>query len=115
MPIDFTNSPASGSTYTYLGVTYTFIKDGANPGYWAVSTPGSIGPASVAEINAGTEATKYITSSMLYASNYLNTGNIGTSVLAPTGDGSSLTGVSASTKQAIASALQFEKSLFGGN
>ena len=60
MSIDF--PPAvDGTTYTYNQITYTFVKDGANVGYWTITTPGTVGVASTAEIDAGTDPVKYLT------------------------------------------------------
>jgi hypothetical protein len=71
MAIDFPNSPVNGSTYTYIGVRYTFTKPGAAIGYWRVTTPGSTGIASAAEIRAGTDPVKYVTPLDLNLSNVL--------------------------------------------
>lgn len=66
MTIDFPNSPATGTTYSYEGVTYTWQA----AGYWKIVTPGTLGAASVAEVNAGTDSGKYITPDSLEGSDY---------------------------------------------
>ena len=68
MAINFPNSPVNGNTYTYSGIKYTYVDAGG--GYWKVSTPGSVGIANAAEINAGTEAVKYVTPEELALSKY---------------------------------------------
>jgi hypothetical protein len=61
MAINFPNSPTHGSTYNYGGVRYTYSKNGSDEGYWRVTTPGSTGVATSAEINTGTSPIKYVT------------------------------------------------------
>lgn len=73
--VDFPNNPVHGSTYTYLGIRYIFIKQDADAvpfaeGYWTTSTSGSYSAANVAEINAGTEGFKYISPLELSTSKY---------------------------------------------
>lgn len=57
MAINFPNAPATGNTYDFQGVRYTFQAGG----YWAVTTPGVVGIASGAEIDTGLDAIKYTT------------------------------------------------------
>lgn len=61
MAINFPNSPIGGNTYDYLGIRYTYVDSGGGKGYWHVTTPGTVGVASAAEIDAGAEAIKYMT------------------------------------------------------
>ena len=73
--VEFPNSPVHGSTYTYLGIRYIFVKQDADgvaftEGYWTTSTSGSYSAASVAEINAGTENFKYISPLELSTTKY---------------------------------------------
>jgi len=68
--IDFPNSPVNGTNYDYQGIRYTYKVSGGQEGYWSIGTPGSIGLASIAEINAGTDPVKYITPLNLDGSDY---------------------------------------------
>ena len=73
MAINFPNSPTAGSTYTYQGITYTWIDTsggGGADGYWKVNTPGSIGTATGPELDAGTDNAKYATALALEDSSY---------------------------------------------
>jgi hypothetical protein len=73
MAINFPNTPVNGSTYDYLKVRYTYTKpNAAYEGYWRVSTPGSVGIATSAEIDAGTDDVKYVTPEGLESSKYNN-------------------------------------------
>lgn len=60
--IDFpAGSP--GATYYWEGndTTYSWIVSGSS-GYWTVLSPGSVGAANGAEVTAGTDSVKYVTS-----------------------------------------------------
>ena len=70
MAIDFPTSPIDKQTYDYGGVRYTFDLT-TSPGYWRVYEAGSQSPASIAEINAGVEATKFVAPDALAGSEYL--------------------------------------------
>jgi len=72
MAINFPNTPTNGNTYDYLGVRYTFNKAVGDVGFWQVTTPGSFGVASAAEIDTGTDAVKYVTPLELEQSGYTN-------------------------------------------
>ncbi len=76
MAIDFPNSPSNGTTYTYLGVKYTYVDSGGGLGYWKVDTVGSVGSASQPEIDAGVNNTKYITPYGLHYSKYNSTSQL---------------------------------------
>ena len=65
MAINFPNSPVSGSTYTYNHITYVYNQSGSDEGYWSVNTPGTVGIATAAEIDAGTNVVKYVTPAQL--------------------------------------------------
>lgn len=70
MAINFPNNPVDGSTYTYLSVNYTYLQPDNNfEGYWAVVTQNEVGVASIAEVNAGVDNTKYISPLGLAGSN----------------------------------------------
>jgi len=74
MAINFPDSPTAGSTYTYQGVTYTWqdTSGGAGAdGYWKVNTPGTLGPATGADLDAGTDNAKYATAKALEDSKYV--------------------------------------------
>jgi len=58
--INFPTSPANGATYDFQGVRYTWVQTGGT-GFWKVVTPGTFGAATAAEINTGTDTTKYVT------------------------------------------------------
>lgn len=68
--INFPLSPTVGNTYSYKGVTYTFNAEG----FWAITTPGTIGIASKEEVNAGEDVVKYVTPASLKNSKYDNGG-----------------------------------------
>jgi len=70
MAINFPNTPSHGNTYDYLGVRYTFNKAVGTVGFWQVTTPGSFGVASAAEIDLGTDTVKYVTPLELELSGY---------------------------------------------
>ncbi len=69
MAIDFPNNPLDGNTYTYEGVKYTF-KDTGSGGYWYLKDLGTATAATTADVNAGTDNTKYVTSDSLSGSTY---------------------------------------------
>lgn len=74
MAIDFPNSPVAGSTYTYQGVTYTWIDTSGGSGadgYWKVNTPGTLGPATGPDLDAGTDNALYATALALEDSGYV--------------------------------------------
>lgn len=71
MAINFPSSPTNGQTYDYGNVRYTFTNTGGAPGYWKIIEPGLGGPASVADINAGTESGKWIAPDALTGSNFM--------------------------------------------
>ena len=75
--INFPNSPIVNQTYTFNPGTseeksYIFNagETGASDGYWAAFPSTSFGPATTAEIDAGTEVLKYIAPDQLEASKY---------------------------------------------
>lgn len=67
--IDFPNNPIEGTTYTYEGIKYTF-KDTGSGGYWYLKDLGTATAASTADVDAGTDDTKYVTSDSLSGSTY---------------------------------------------
>ena len=58
MAINFPPITVNGQTYDYQGIRYTADFTVA-PGFWQVTTPGTFGVASSAEVDAGTDAVKY--------------------------------------------------------
>ena len=70
MAIDFPNSPVQGSTYSYLGIIYTYEDTGGGTGFWKVSTPGNTGIATSAEVDTGTNNGKYLTPLAIDGSKY---------------------------------------------
>lgn len=70
MAINFPNSPVQGNTYDYLGIRYTYQDAGGGLGHWAILTPGTVGIATGAEIDAGADAIKYVTSKGMEDSDY---------------------------------------------
>lgn len=78
MAIDFPSNPSGGSTYSYEGVTYTFKNTGGSTGFWQITGPGTYGVASTAEVDAGTNATKYLSPDSMEGSKYstLTTGQV---------------------------------------
>ena len=73
MAINFPNNPSTGNTYDYNGVRYTYQAGG----YWAITTPGTVGVASGAEVIAGTDNVKYVTPKAMEDSDYWNARNQG--------------------------------------
>jgi len=71
MAINFPDSPIEGTTYDYLGVRYIWKDTGGGTGLWTVTTPGTYGAASTAEVNTGTDPVKYISPKALADSYYL--------------------------------------------
>ena len=69
MAINFPNNPLDGNTYTYEGVKYTF-KDTGSGGYWYLKDLGTATAATTADVNAGADNTKYVTSDSLSGSTY---------------------------------------------
>jgi len=67
MAINFPNSPSTGNTYSYAGVTYTY----SSGGYWAITAPATFGVASTSEVNDGIQSVKYVSPFNLKQSNYL--------------------------------------------
>ena len=82
MAIDFPNSPVNGTTYSFSGVTYTYDAT-TSPGYWRITTVGTVGIASTAEVDTGTEAVKYITPDSLEGSKYVTTTDLVVKVTLP--------------------------------
>lgn len=70
MAINFPNTPIDGNTYDYGGIRYTYADTGGGTGYWRVTTPGTAGIASAAEISAGADLVKYLTSKGFADSQY---------------------------------------------
>jgi len=70
MAINFPNTPIDGNTYDYGGIRYTYADTGGGNGYWRVTTPGTVGIASSAEINTGTDLIKYVTAKEFAGSQY---------------------------------------------
>lgn len=81
MAINFPNSPIGGNTYDFLGVRYTYVDSGGGLGYWKVTTPGTVGIASSAEIDADVEPVKYITPLSFAGSKYATVFPPGTKML----------------------------------
>ena len=73
MAINFPNSPSVGNTYDYGGVRYTYQASG----YWAVTTPGTVGIASGAEVIAGIDDAKYVTPKAMEDSDFWSARNQG--------------------------------------
>ena len=104
MAIDFPNAPVNGSTYDYLGIRYTFTKNGADEGYWRVTTPGNSGIATSAEINTGTNAVKYVTPQSLVGSDEwlaINTKTLATDLVIA--EGSNWAGIAYTDPDALGS------------
>jgi len=70
MAINFPNTPTDGTTYDYLGITYTYVDSGGGLGYWKVVNAGSLGIATAGDIDTGTNNVKYVTSKGLQDSKY---------------------------------------------
>ena len=70
MAIDFPNTPTNGTTYDYLGITYTYVDSGGGLGYWKVISAGAVGVATAVEVNTGSDNVKYITPRALKDSKY---------------------------------------------
>jgi hypothetical protein len=88
MAIDFPNSPVQGSTYSYLGITYTYEDTGGGTGFWKVSTPGNTGIATSTEVDTGTNNGKYLTPLAIDGSKYgVAYDAAGTAATANTGTG----------------------------
>ena len=73
MAINFPNNPSTGNTYDYNGVRYTYQAGG----YWAITTPGTVGVASGAEVIGGLDNVKYATPKAMEDSDYWNARNQG--------------------------------------
>ena len=71
MAINFPNAPVNGNTYDYLGIRYTWKDTGGGTGLWQITSPGSYGVATAAEINTGTDPVKYVTPLELKSSKYI--------------------------------------------
>ena len=69
--IDFPTAPSNGQSYTYLGIKYVYVDQGAGIGYWAVNSPGTYGVATGAEVDTGTDDVKYISPKALEDSTYV--------------------------------------------
>lgn len=63
MAINFPAITVDGQTYDYQGIRYTAKVLSTSPivGYWRVTTPGTFGTATPAEVAAGTDNVKYVT------------------------------------------------------
>ncbi len=70
MAINWPSPASDGDTYSYEGVTYTFVKNGSDEGYWTVITVGELAAASSSDINAGTDNNSFITPLGLAGSDY---------------------------------------------
>jgi len=71
MAINFPDSPINGTTYDYLGVRYIWKDTGGGTGLWTVTTPGTYGAATAAEIDHGIDPVKYVTPLELERSEYV--------------------------------------------
>jgi hypothetical protein len=60
MAIDFPSTPVADDPYEYGGVRYIYKDTGGGKGYWKVNTVSTIGPATFAEINAGTVQDRFL-------------------------------------------------------
>ena len=69
MAIEFPNNPDFGETYYYDGNDTNYIY--TSPGYWAADQAGSVGSATSAEVDTGTDAIKYISPDALDGSEYM--------------------------------------------
>ena len=69
MAINFPPITVTGQTYDYQGIRYTADFTVA-PGFWQITTPGTFGVASSAEVDAGTDAVKYVSPAALEGSKY---------------------------------------------
>jgi hypothetical protein len=74
MAINFPNNPIQGNTYEYARVRYSYEDTGSGNGFWRTITAAS-GPATSAELDAGTDTEKYATSQSLQGSKYSNLGS----------------------------------------
>jgi hypothetical protein len=70
MAINFPAITVTGQTYDYQGIRYTADFTNA-PGFWQVTTPGTMGAATSAEINTGTDTVKYNSPAALDGSKYV--------------------------------------------
>ena len=70
MAINFPPITVTGQTYDYQGIRYTADFTVA-PGFWQITTPGTFGVATAAEIDAGTDGVKYVTPAELDGSKYV--------------------------------------------
>lgn len=87
MAVNFPSNPVHGSTHDYKGVRYSFIaKNGAgaaiSPGFWSITTPGTVGIATSTEVDAGTVGNKYVTARGLKDSTYVQEAALGTAAAA---------------------------------
>jgi hypothetical protein len=73
MAINFPNNPIHGNTYEYASVKYSYKDTGSGKGFWRTITADS-GPATSAELDAGTNTDKYATPASLQGSKYSNLG-----------------------------------------
>ena len=74
MAINYPPITINGQTYDYQGIRYTASVPGSgdlDKGYWQVTTPGTFGIATAAEIDAGTDGVKYVTPAELDGSKYV--------------------------------------------
>ena len=67
MAIEFPSNPVDGQSYDYEQIRYNYV---AANNYWRVTTPGTVGPATAAEIDTGTDGQKYVTPLELEGSKY---------------------------------------------
>lgn len=84
MAINFPNNPVGGTTYSYLGVTYTYKNTGSGTGFWQITGPGTYGLATTAEIDTGTDELKYVSPAGLEGSKYQTQAEVQAAILATT-------------------------------
>lgn len=74
--INFPSEPNIGNTYDYNGIRYTWFEPSPGLGLWKATTPGSVGIATTAEIDTGTDTIKYITPDSLNGAKLRQEGTI---------------------------------------
>ena len=68
--INFPSNPVHGQQYIFNQIKYTYLVIGST-GYWGINRPGSIGVATTADVDEGTNNTKYVSPSSMEGSKYL--------------------------------------------
>lgn len=113
MAANFPSNPVHGNTYDYKGIRYTYLAQNESgtpidPGFWSVTTPGTFGAATEAEVNAGLNTVKYVSPKSLRDSEYLQMSDLPASSTSASGivQLSSSTSSTSTTLAATASAAK---------